>query len=110
YGCTVFETCGVLQFHPDNRRAYLVTNQGAPDLAQLTLLDVQTGKEEVVESDPEKQVDLSGAVFSERTGELVATTYVGDRTRIYFRDKAWEADYNRIKKQLPDMELGLAGS
>jgi dipeptidyl aminopeptidase/acylaminoacyl peptidase len=110
YGCTVFETCGVLQFHPDNRRVYLVTNHGAPDLAQLVLLDPQSGREEVVESDPEKQVDFGGAVFSERTGELVATTYVGDRMRIYFRDETYQADYELIAKQLPGMEITLAGS
>jgi hypothetical protein len=110
YGCTVFETCGVLQFHPDHRRVYIVTNHGAPDLARLILLDPETGREEVVESDPEEQVDFAGAIFSERTGELVATTYVGDRMRIYFRDKGYEADYELIRKQLPGMEISLAGS
>jgi dipeptidyl aminopeptidase/acylaminoacyl peptidase len=110
YGCTVFETCGPLQFHPDNRRVYLVTNHGAPDLVQLVLLDPQTGREEVVESDPEKQVDFAGAIFSERTGELVATSYIGDRMRLYFRDKGYEADYQLIRKQLPGREISLAGS
>ena len=28
YACTVFETCGPLQFHPDNARVYMVTNSG----------------------------------------------------------------------------------
>jgi dipeptidyl aminopeptidase/acylaminoacyl peptidase len=110
YGCTVFETCGVVQFHPDHRRVYIVTNHGAPDLAHLILLDPQTGREETVESDPEKQVDFGSAIFSERTGELVATTYVGDRMRIYFRDESYEADYELIRKQLPGMEVSLAGS
>jgi dipeptidyl aminopeptidase/acylaminoacyl peptidase len=110
YGCTVFETCWPVQFHPDNRRVYLVTNHGAPDLAQLVLLDPQTGREEVVEADPEKQADFAGAIFSERTGQLVATTYVGDRMRIYFRDKGYEADYALIRKQLPGQEVVLAGA
>ncbi|CAN5507596.1 hypothetical protein BH23ACI1_BH23ACI1_21400 [soil metagenome] len=110
YGCTVFETCGVLQFHPDHRRVYIITNHGAPDLAQLILLDPDSRKEEIVESDPEKQVDFAGAVFSERTGELVATAYVGDRTRIYFRDESYEADYELIRKKLPNMEVAFAGA
>lgn len=110
YSCTVFESCGILQFHPDNQRVYLVTNKGAPDLMQLVLFNPATKALTVVESDPQKQVDFGGAVFSERTDELVATVYVGDRTRMYFRDKSWEADYERIKKQLPDMEVSLVGS
>ena len=110
YSCTVFETCSVIQFHPDGERAYLVTNKGAPDLTELVLFDPATKKQEVVESDPQKEVDLGGAVFSEKTGELLATVYVGDRTRLYFRDEQAEADYERIRKQLPNMEIGLAGS
>ena len=109
YSCTVFETCGPLQFHPDNQRVYLITNKGAPDLTQLVLFNPATQAEEVVESDPKQQVDFGGAIFSE-SGELVATSYVGDRVRMYFRDKSWEADYERIRKQLPDMEIALVGS
>jgi dipeptidyl aminopeptidase/acylaminoacyl peptidase len=110
YSCSVFETCGVLQFHPDNSRVYMMTNRGEQDLTSLTLFEPQTKREEVVETDPEKQVDLGGALFSEKDGHLVATVYVGDRTRIYFRDKAFGADYDRIKQKLPGMELSLAGS
>jgi dipeptidyl aminopeptidase/acylaminoacyl peptidase len=110
YGCTVFETCGPAEFNADNTRVYMVTNHGDPDLMRLVLFDPQTKKEELVESDPDKQVDFGGAIFSEKTGQLVATVYVGDTQRIYFRDKAWEADYQQIKRRLPGLEIGLAGS
>ena len=110
YGCTVFETCGPLQFHKDNQRFYMVTNRGEPDLMRLVLFDPQTKKEELVESDPENQVDFGGAVFSELTGDLIATAYVGDRARLYFRDKTYGADYEWLKKQLPGKELAFAGS
>ena len=110
YGCTVFESCGPLQFHKDNQRFYMVTNRGEPDLMRLVLFDAQTKKEELVETDPENQVDFGGAVFSELTGDLIATAYVGDRARVYFRDKAYGADYEWLKKQLPGKELTFAGS
>ena len=110
YSCSVFESCGVLQFHPDNRRVYLVTNRGERDLAQLVLFDPVTRAEEVVEADPEKQVDFGGAVFSERTGALLATVYVGDRPRVYFRDKGLEADYTLLRQKLPGMDIAFAGS
>lgn len=110
YTCTVFETCGPLQFHPDNARVYMITNHGATDLIRLVLFDPRTKTEEVVESDPEKQVDFGDAIFSEKTDALVGTAYVGDTTRMYFRDKTWEADYARIRKELPGREIAIAGS
>lgn len=110
YGCTVFETCGPVQFNADNTRVYMVTNHGDPDLMRLVLFDPQTKKDELVESDPDNQVDFGGAIFSDKTGQLVATVYVGDTQRIYFRDKTWEADYRQIKTKLPGLEIGLAGS
>ena len=110
YTCTVFETCGPLQFHPDNARVYMVSNKGDADLIRLVLFDPLTKKEEVVDSDPEKQVDFSGGIFSEKTGELVGTIYVGDMQRIYFRDKDFAADFELVKQKLPGKQVTLAGS
>jgi dipeptidyl aminopeptidase/acylaminoacyl peptidase len=111
YTCNVFETCQPLRFHKDGRRLYVITNKGAEvDLIRLALLDVQTGEEELVESDPERRVDLGGARFSEKTDELVLTAYVDDRTRLYWKDKAYEADYAHLKRELGDKELGFTSS
>ena len=110
YSCTVFESCGPLQFHNDNQRLYMVTNRGEPDLIRLVLFDPQTKKEEVVEADSENQVDFGQAIFSEKTDELVGTVYVGDRRRVYFRDQAFRADYDWLTKELPGKELSLASS
>jgi dienelactone hydrolase len=49
-------------------------------------------------------------LFSEKTGQLVGTVYVGEKSRIYFRDKEFQADYERIKAKLPGKELAFAGS
>ena len=86
------------------------SNKGAPDLAGLLLFDPATGKEEAVESDPKGRVDFGNAIFSEATDELVATTYEDEKTRIYFRDKAWEADYRLLEKKLPNREILPAGA
>jgi dipeptidyl aminopeptidase/acylaminoacyl peptidase len=110
YGCSVFESCSPVQFHKDNTRVYMTTNRGEPDLIRLVLFDPESKKEELVEADPENQVDFGSAIFSDKTDELVGTTYVGDRTRVYFRDKEWGADYEWLKKKLPTMEVTLAGS
>ncbi|MCL4819197.1 MAG: S9 family peptidase [Vicinamibacteria bacterium] len=107
YTCTVFESCGPVRFHKDGQRVYMETNKGDVDLTRLVLFDPATGKEELVEADPENRVDFGNAVFSEKTDELVATSYSDDRTRVYFRDKAFEADYRWLEKQLPGREISI---
>jgi len=110
YSFDGFETCAPIRFHKDNARVYLQTNKGDADLIELVLLDVATGKIEKVEGDPLKKVDFGGAVFSEITDELVATSYEENRERLYWRDKKFEADYKWLQKKLPNMDIGFGSS
>lgn len=111
YSCGVFETCAPVRFHKDNKRFYMETNKGDDvDLVRLTLFDPESGKEEFIESDPLKRVDLDGARFSDLTDELIATTYVDERERIYWRDKKYEADYKLLEKKLPNKEINFTSS
>jgi len=105
YTCNVFETANPERFHQDGKRVYLQTNKGEPDLIRLILFDPETRREESVESDPLGRVDFGLAFFSEATDALVATAYEDDRTRIYFRDKAWEQDYRFLESQFPGKEI-----
>ena len=106
YSCDVFETCRLSSFHKDNRRIYMLSNRGeGVDLTRLVLFDPETGREEVVESDPVRRVDLDGAAFSAVSGELVFTGYNDDRQRLYFRDKAFEKDYKYLQQKLPNREI-----
>jgi dienelactone hydrolase len=108
YSCTVDETCAPLEFTHDGKRVYVQTNKGDNiDLIGLALMDPATGRTELVESDPMKHVDLSGAGFSHVTDELLFTTYVEDKTRFHFKDKAFESDYKWLESKLPNMELAL---
>lgn len=106
YRCSLEETCGLLRFHPNGQQVYLQTNRGV-DLTQLELLDVSTGETKLVETDPEQQVDFGGALFSPATDELVATSYVGDRNRIYPKSDEWSADLRFLQQQLPNAELSV---
>jgi dipeptidyl aminopeptidase/acylaminoacyl peptidase len=110
YSCNLFETCAPVRFHKDNKRVYVQTNKGNPDLIQLVLLDVETGKEELVESDPMKKVDFSGAAFSDVTDELIYTAYTDEKTRRYWKDKSFEADYKFLQSKLPNKEIGFGSS
>lgn len=77
------ENVGTIRLHPDGERLYLNSNHGGTDLSQLVLLNLVTGEEELVESDPEGEVDLSGVMFSDLDDEILATIYIGDTVRIY---------------------------
>jgi dipeptidyl aminopeptidase/acylaminoacyl peptidase len=111
YSCTVFESCGPVRYHKDGERVYFQTNKGSGnDLVALELLNPTTGKEELVESDPLKRVDFGNAVFSEVSDELVATSYDDERERIYWKDKAFEADYKNLQKHLPGKEINFGSS
>jgi len=108
YSCSVFEECGPVRFHKDAKRVYMKTNKGADvDLLALVLFDPETGTVQPVESDPLKRVDFGSALFSEATGELVATSYQDEQTRRYFKDKSAEADYKWLEAKLPGKEIAL---
>ncbi|MEM9406190.1 MAG: S9 family peptidase [Acidobacteriota bacterium] len=108
---TVDESLIPYRFLPDNERVYVVSNCGeAVDLHRLLLLDPATGEQELVETDPLGEVDLSMAVFDRRTEELIATVYVGDRQRLYPRDDELSADLAFLAKELPDGDLDILGS
>jgi dipeptidyl aminopeptidase/acylaminoacyl peptidase len=111
YTCTKDETVDPVRFDRDGTRIYLSTDKGASvNLSRLVLFDPATGAEELVDSDPENQVDFGGADFSEKTDELVATYYVGDRLRVYFRNREWEQDYRKLQKELPNGDIYLGSS
>lgn len=107
YSCNVFESCGPVRYHKDGQRVFFETNKGI-DLTRLELFDPATGKEEPVESDPMNHVDFGNASFSEVTDELISTSYNDERQRIYWKDKAYEADYKLLQKKLPGKEIGFA--
>ncbi len=104
YSCSVFENCRPLHFRPDGTHVYMETNKGT-DLSSLMLFDTQTGKTELVESDPAGKVDLGGALFSEKTDELIETWYVADRVKVYFKNKAFGDDNHWIEKQFPGKDV-----
>jgi len=106
YTCRIEETCMPLQFHPDGQRVYIMSNRDG-NLIQLELLDLENQQSQVLEADPENQVDFGRAIFSEATDELIATSYVGDRIRIYPQNDEIAADLVFLQQQLPDVDIFL---
>ena len=102
------ESASPIGFHENGEWFYMVTNKGEDvNLSRLVLFNPETREEKFVESDPEGEVDFGGAVFSEKTDELIATYYVGDRLRIYFKDYRFRRAYKRLKRRVPDGDLYL---
>lgn len=109
YGCSVLETCGMVRFSKDGSKVYLLSNRGEDvNLVQLTLLDLATGQEEKISSDPLGRVDLSQVIFSERSDELVGTVYLEDKPRVYFRDPAWVEMYRFLQKKLAGKVVNIS--
>lgn len=105
YSTNVFEMAYPVGFHKDNQKVYLVTNKGDNvDLTRLILFDLKSLKEEFIEDDPLKRVDLGNVAFSDVRREILFTTYEDDRTRYNWKDKEFEADYKLIEERLPGVE------
>ncbi|HEY2274505.1 MAG TPA: prolyl oligopeptidase family serine peptidase [Steroidobacteraceae bacterium] len=107
YSCTVLESCSVGGFDAGNDAAYLVTNKGAPDLAELESLGLATGSTTKVESDPENRVDLSGVRLSEVDYRILFTLYEDSRPRRCFHDPAFGRDYAWLAARLPGKEISF---
>ena len=105
YTCTVLEECGVRGFDATDKQVYLTTNKGALDLSELDLMDAATGNTAKVESDPEQRVDIVGVERSDIDYHVFFTEYEGDRTRLYFKDKAFEAEYRWLQSKLPGKDI-----
>ena len=86
----------------------MVTNKGKQNgLVSLASVDPDAGREELVESNPQKRVDLGGTLYSEVTNQLTATIYEDETTRYHFKGKSFEADYNLLQKRLPGKKINF---
>jgi dipeptidyl aminopeptidase/acylaminoacyl peptidase len=107
YSCAVLEDCSVGDFDASNKQVYLTTNKGSLDLSELELMDPATGATTLVESDPEKRVDIDGFQISDLDYHIFFTRYEDDRYRLYFKDKAFEGEYRWLQTKLPGKEIGF---
>ncbi|MBV8895157.1 MAG: prolyl oligopeptidase family serine peptidase [Acidobacteriaceae bacterium] len=109
YSCSITESCGPIHFDHTNQKLYAITNKGADtDLVELATLDPATGNATRIENDPLKHVDIENAMFSDVDDHLLATIYEDDKERLYWKDKAYEADYKWLQSKLPRREIGFA--
>jgi len=108
YTCNWQEFCGPMRFHADGKRVWFQSNKGDVDLIGLYLMDPETGDTELVERDPEGEVDFGGALFSNADQRLLATVYVGDRTRVYPKTEKARKAWDFLRENLPDGEFSFS--
>ena len=83
--------------------AYLIDSRGR-DTGALTTIDLKTGKQTVIASDPRSDVGDTLIHPTEKTVQAVSFTY--DRTRWTFQDPAVEADFKKLAK-VADGEISV---
>ncbi len=103
------ESLSPIKFKNDNQ-VYISSNVGKPDLQGLYLYDLNTGKMELIESDPLNQVDLDDVTFTKQTQELLSTVYTGDKKRVYWKNSDHESDYKFLQSKFPGAEIAITSS
>ncbi len=102
------ETASPVHFTPDGSGFYLITNKGDElDKTELVLFNLKDGSTKLIDKDPENEVDLSNAIFSDITHKLLATVYVGDKQRIYPKDEEFARQFEIMRKVLPVGDVNL---
>ena len=110
YETNVNESAQVVSWNKDNSKFYLVTNKGDLNLSTLFLMDPMTKEKELIESDPEGKVDFGNLNVNRNTREIISTSYVDDKKRIYWKDKEREKLYEFLKGEFPGREIGFSSA
>ncbi|MGY6629392.1 MAG: S9 family peptidase [Wenzhouxiangella sp.] len=109
FACNWQESCGPMGFKPDGETTWFMSNAGEDtDLIGLYTLNINSGEIELVERDPENEVDFASAVFSPTTRELQATVYIGDKPRIYPQTEEFGQRLDFLRDNLPEGQIGIA--
>lgn len=110
YETSVTEGAAAVNWNEDNSKFYMITNKGDLNLSTLYLMDPITTEMELIESDPEGKVDISGLVMDQNTRKMVYTSYTDDKTRRYWKDDTRKVIYEFLEGEFPGREVGLSSS
>ncbi|WPO93122.1 S9 family peptidase [Chryseobacterium sp. HR92] len=110
YETLVTESAYISNWNEDNSKFYLVTNKGNLDKSTLFLMDPKTKQITKIESDPKDKVDFGGLFLDRNTRKMIYTSYTGDKTEYYWKDKTWEANYKFLQSKFPGREVNFSSS
>ncbi len=107
YETNLKESAYVAGWNEDNSLCYLVSNKGDVNLTGLYMMDPNTGETTLVETDPAGKVDFGGLFLDHNTRKIISTSYTENKTRRYWRDKKFQADFEYLESKFPDREIGI---
>ncbi|WP_185285978.1 alpha/beta hydrolase family protein [Chryseobacterium indologenes] len=110
YETLVTEEAYIPSWNEDNSKFYLVTNKGDIDKSTLFLMDPKTKETTKIESDPKGKVDFGNLFIDRNTRKIIATSYTGDKTENYWKDKTWEDNYKFLQNKFPGREIDFSSS
>ncbi|MFA5642544.1 MAG: S9 family peptidase [Bacteroidales bacterium] len=111
YESSIFETAYPISFKKDNRHFYIVSNVGEENnFTQLYQMDIKTGDMELIEGDPEGKADFGGLAISDKTLDILYTSYTDAYTRRYYKDKEFEERVKSIEAQFPNEKVSMYGA
>ncbi|WP_213279588.1 alpha/beta fold hydrolase [Chryseobacterium indologenes] len=110
YETLVTESAYISNWNEDNSKFYLVTNKGNLDKSTLFLMDPKTKQITKIESDPKDKVDFGGLFLDRNTRKMIYTSYTGDKTEYYWKDKTWEDNYKFLQSKFPGREVNFSSS
>ncbi|WP_353145912.1 S9 family peptidase [Chryseobacterium sp.] len=110
YETLVTENAYISDWNEDNSKFYLITNKGDIDKSALFLMDPKTQKATKIESDPKGKVDFRGLAIDRNTRKIISTSYTGDKTDYYWKDKTWEANYKFLQSKFPGREIDFSSA
>ncbi|TLX26831.1 S9 family peptidase [Chryseobacterium indologenes] len=110
YETLVTEEAYIPSWNEDNSKFYLVTNKGDIDKSTLFLMDPKTKKTTKIESDPKGKVDFGNLFIDRNTRKIIATSYTGNKTENYWKDKTWEDNYKFLQNKFPGREIDFSSS
>ncbi len=108
YETLVTEEAYISDWNEDNSKFYLVTDKGNLDKSALFLMDPKARQLTKVEGDPKGKVDFGGLFIDRNTRKMISTSYTGDKTETYWKDKTWEANYKFLQSKFPGREVNFA--
>ena len=111
FDCSGLEYCEVIGFSGDNQWVFIKTNKGEQqDLIRLIRLNPESLKWNDVEQDPLNKVDLDRVHLGDSTHELLFTTYVDDKSRVYWKDSSYQQDELFLRSKFPDRQIAFGHS
>ncbi len=111
YEFGLLESANPIAWTADNSQFFLATNKGKErNLSELVVFDPLSKTEVLYENDPMHKADFGTAVFSQKSHNLLYTTYTDAIDWHYFRDADYEADYNYLKTKFQGKELSFMSS